>query len=129
MSGAWWFIIGLAVLPVVYGIAFCAVNAKDQFRHWYTRPYPLEGEALEKRRTIITALVVELLDARHVRAFRLPFNRVFVIRSTPKQEYDFISRQWVVVGEDFDNTREVIGRALDELGYEAGGAMGERDST
>lgn len=117
------FFIGLAVLPVGFGLWWLATEVKDRFRYWYTKPVNLTGRTLVYRRSLIVGMTLELLDASHVRAVRLPFNRFFIIRSTPvdsrgvRREYDFISKGWVLVGGGFDEARAVIGKALDELGY------------
>lgn len=112
-----WFLMGLATLPIAAGAVLGGDWVAHRFRHWYTRPLRLEGKALAHRRSVIVGLTLELLDAHHVRAIRLPFNRAFVIRSNPKREYDFIAAEWVLIGDDYKNASEIIGRALDELGY------------
>lgn len=118
MSGWVWFCIGVLVTPVGIGAYAVWTVIGARFRDWYTRPRGLTGKSLAFRRSLITALTLELLDATHVRAIRLPFNRIIVIRSNPAREYDFIGKEWVVIGDDYNNAREVIGRALDALGYE-----------
>lgn len=120
MSGVLWFVIGLAVLPVGFGIWMALDGVVERFRYWYTRPIDLTGKPLAYRRSLIIGLTLELLDAHHVRGIRLPFNRVFVIRSNPGREYDFLAdggNNWVLIGDDFDNAKVLIGKALDELGY------------
>jgi hypothetical protein len=124
MSDVGWFLVGLMVLPVGFGCWWGLDEIATQFRYWYTRPVDLAGKQLAYRRSLITGLTLELLDATHVRAIRLPFNRIFLIRSNPGarwgrvcREYDFVSQDYVVVGNDFENARSAIGRALDELGH------------
>jgi len=117
MSPAAAFLLGIVTLPSAIGVVLGGDWMAHRFRRWYTRPLQLEGKTLAARRSLITGLTLELLDARHVRAIRLPFNRAFVIRSNPKREYDFVGEEWVMIGDDYKNARETIGKALDELGY------------
>ncbi|WP_457066864.1 hypothetical protein [Mycobacteroides abscessus] len=112
-----YYLIGIATLPIGLGVVMGGDWVAHRFRHWYTRPQQLEGKRLAVRRSLIFGMTLELLDARHVRAIRLPFNRAFIIRSNPKREYDFVGEQWVMIGDDYKNASEVIGKALDELGY------------
>lgn len=123
MNAIWWFLAGLAVLPVGFGAWWLGTELKDKLEYWYTRPVDLSGKTLAYRRSLVVGLSLELLDATHVRAIRLPFNRVFIIRSTPrdhrgvKREYDFVGKAWVLIGDDFQNAEQLMGKALDELGY------------
>lgn len=117
MNGLWWFLIGLTILPAIVGIGAGWSYLYGWFGEWYTKPVDLAGKRLAYRRSLITGTVIELLDATHVRAWSLPFNRALIIRSTPPRTYDFIGTDWVVIGDDYDNARSVIGKALDELGY------------
>lgn len=117
MSPAAAFLLGIVTLPIGTAIVMGGDWIAHRFRRWYTRPRQLEGKTLAARRSLITGLTLELLDARHVRAIRLPFNRAFVIRSNPKREYDFVGEEWVMIGDDYKNASEIIGKALDELGY------------
>ncbi|UHJ58605.1 hypothetical protein LT337_32680 (plasmid) [Mycolicibacterium fortuitum] len=117
MNELWWFLIGLTVLPALFGIGAGWSYLYGRFGEWYTRPVNLAGKTLAYRRSLITGTVIGLLDATHVRAWKLPLNRVLIIRSKAPREYDFIGKEWVVVGDDFSVTRTVIGKALDELGY------------
>lgn len=112
-----YYLIGIATLPIGLGVVMGGDWVAHRFRRWYTRPQQLEGKRLAVRRSLIFGMTLELLDARHVRAIRLPFNRAFIIRSNPKREYDFVGEQWVMIGDDYKNASEVIGKALDELGY------------
>ena len=120
MSAVWWFLAGLAVLPLILGAAWLAAEIRKWLRWWYTRPVDLKGKTLAYRRSLIVGLTLELLNARHAYGIRLPFNRIIVIRSNPRREYDFLANRgqnWVVIGGDFDNARSLIGDALDKLGY------------
>ncbi|SKX80493.1 Uncharacterised protein [Mycobacteroides abscessus subsp. bolletii] len=112
-----WYLIGILTLPIGTAIVMGGDWIAHRFRRWYTRPLQLEGKTLAARRALITGLTLELLDARHVRAIRLPFNRAFIIRSNPKREYDFVGEEWVMIGDDYKNTSEIVGKVLDELGY------------
>lgn len=112
------FFLGLMTLPVLAGIALLVMRTFNLAKNWYLRPIEMDRKTLAYRRSLIVGLTLEILDASHVRAVRLPFNRVFLIRSNPQREYDFISKDWVLIGGDFDNARSLIGKALDELGYE-----------
>lgn len=112
------FFLGNMILPALAGIAFLSMRGYNLVKHWYLRPTELDRKTLAYRRSLIVGLTLEILDASHVRAVRLPFNRVFLIRSNPKREYDFTGKDWVVIGSDFKNARTLIGKALDELGYE-----------
>lgn len=117
MSEAIWFVAGIAVLPAGAGVWWVVNTAVSKFRWCYTKPMDLTGKKLASRRSLIVGLTLELLDATHVRAIRLPFNRVFVIRSNPDREYDFVGKDWVLIGGDFENASGLIGKALDALGY------------
>ncbi|MFV8160637.1 hypothetical protein ACNQVK_00540 [Mycobacterium sp. 134] len=111
------FLSGVAVIPAALGLWWLAGTGSTRLRRWYTRPIDLAGKTLAYRRALIVGLTLELLDATHVRAIRLPFNRVFVIRSNPRKEYDFVGQKYVVIGGDFENAEQLIGKALDDLGY------------
>jgi hypothetical protein len=118
MPGFIWFVLGLAVLPVGFGAAVLGEKVLMVIRHAYTRPIKFTDKTLAWRRSLIVGLTLELLDATHVRAIRLPFNRVFIIRSNPRKQYDFVGQSWVAIGADFQNAEQLIGHALDQLGYE-----------
>lgn len=111
------FLSGVAVIPTALGLWWLASTGSTRLRRWYTRPVDLAGKTLAYRRALIVGLTLELLDATHVRAIRLPFNRVFVIRSNPRKEYDFVGQKYVAIGGDFENAEQLIGKALDDLGY------------
>lgn len=113
----WWFVAGLATLPAAAGIWATFNWTTRRFRDWYTRPIDLTGRPLAFRRSLITGVVIELLDSTHVRAIRLPFHRMLVIRSNPDREYDFVGQPYVLIGVDFENVRSLLGKAFDELGY------------
>lgn len=117
MTGLWWFLAGLAVLPVGFGMWWAGSELAAKLRWWYTRPVDLSSKTIAYRRSLVVGLSLEILDATHVWAVRLPFNRLFIIRSTPRTEYDFVGKQWVVIGGDFENTEQLMRKALDELGY------------
>lgn len=118
MNGVGWFVTGVVTLPALYGMVYAVSAFTRWFGGWFTQAKALTGKSLAYRRSLITGLTIELLDAAHVRAFRLPFNRIFVIRSTPPREYDFVGQDYVAIGADYDSTSVVIGKALDELGYQ-----------
>lgn len=112
-----WYLIGIATLPIAFRVMVGGEWLISRARWIYTRPLRLEGKRLAFRRSLIVGMTLELLDARHVRAIRLPFSRAFIIRTNPKREYDFVGEEWVVIGDDYKNASEIIGNALDELGY------------
>ncbi|SKT21958.1 hypothetical protein [Mycobacteroides abscessus] len=112
-----WYLIGIATLPAAVGVVLGGDWLAHRFRRWYTRPLRLEGKTLAARRSLITGLTLELLHARHVRAIRLPFNRAFIIRSNPRDEYDLVGTEWVAINREFIDASEIIGNALDEMGY------------
>jgi hypothetical protein len=120
VSDLWWFLIGLAVLPTGAGLFLLGDWLIVNTRKWYTKPRDLTDSSLRFRRSMITGVALELLDATHARVIRLPFSRVLVIRSNSKSNYveSFVRRQSTVVGGDYQNAFEVLGKALDELGYE-----------
>lgn len=120
MTGLWWFLAGLAVLPMGFGMWWAGSELTAKMRWWCTRPVDLSSKTIAYRRSLVVGLSLEILDATHVRAIRLPFNRLFIIRSTPRTEYDFVGKQWVVIGDDFENTEQLMGAALDALGYTEG---------
>lgn len=117
MNPLLWFLSGLVVLPILVGLAALWSNLYAHFDGWVTRRVDLRAKKLAFRRSLITGLTIELLDATHVRAIKLPFSRALIIRSNPPREYDFIGQEWVVIGDDYNSAREVIGKGLDELGY------------
>ncbi|WP_016891468.1 hypothetical protein [Mycobacteroides abscessus] len=112
-----WYLIGIATLPIAFAVMIGGEWLISRARWIYTRSLRLEGKRLAFRRSMIVGMTLELLDARHVRAIRLPFSRAFIIRTNPKREYDFVGEEWVVIGDDYKNASEIIGNALDELGY------------
>jgi len=118
MNALLWFLAGLVVLPIGAGIWAVWAYLYGRVGVWFTRPVDMDAKTIAWRRSLIVGLTLELLDATHVRAVRLPFNRLFVIRSNPRMEYDFVSQEWVVIGGDFQNAEDLIGKALDQLGYE-----------
>lgn len=113
------FAVGIAALPALAACWWAFNQIEVRLRYWWTKPMLLHDHPNEMavRRSLITALALELLDARHVRGIRLPFNRLYIIRSNPKREYDFPSQKPVLIGGDYKNAREIFGRALDKLGY------------
>lgn len=117
MTAPVWFLAGAAIIPLGFAIFMVADTVTTRFRHWYTKRVDISAKTLAWRRSLIVGLTLELLDATHVRAIRLPFNRLFVIRSNPRMQYDFVGKSWVVIGDDYKNAHEVFGEALDKLGY------------
>lgn len=117
MTEVLWFLAGLALLPAGFGLVVAYQKLVANFRWWYSRPVDMSAKTLAFKRSLIVALTLEVLDASHVRAVRLPFNRLFVFRSNPHRQYDILGKEWVVIGSDFKNTEQLIGKALDELGY------------
>ncbi|MEW5810284.1 MAG: hypothetical protein AB1925_12605 [Actinomycetota bacterium] len=113
------FAAGIATLPLLAACWLGADWLQIRLRHWWTRPMLLHDHPNEMavRRSLITGLALELLDARHVRGIRLPFNRLYIIRSNPNREYDFPSGKPVLIGDDYKNARNLFGHVLDQLGY------------
>ena len=117
MNEILWVLVGLAIIPAGVGVIAAWNYVAGRLRWWYTKPYTLNGRTLHARRSLIVGMTLELLDASHVRAIRLPFNRVFIIRSNPQREYNIVGQDYVVIGADFQVAETVLGKALDELGY------------
>ena len=111
--------LGIITLPVLFAVWVAVQLGYTQIRGWITHPNPLGAKDLPKRQSLITFMTLELLDARYVRGVRIPFGRMVIIRSNPRREYDMVTpRNSVLVGDDYDNTRHLVGKMLSELGYE-----------
>lgn len=112
------FLAGLVVIPIGVAVVAGVYRVGGVVRWAVTKPVDLAGATLRRRRSAIVMMTLEMLDARHVRAIRVPFGRLFIIRTNPLREYDFCANNYVPIGDDYGNAESLIGRALDELGYE-----------
>ncbi|KXO90944.1 Uncharacterised protein (plasmid) [Tsukamurella tyrosinosolvens] len=120
-NAAAWFVIGALTLPSAF-LLFAGVQwLWGALGRAWIAPRELSGKSLQVRRSVVVMAALELLDARHVRIVRLPFNRIVILRSNPRRQYDWDSDGLILIGDAYEHADEVFERAintaLDQLGY------------
>ncbi|GGF38935.1 hypothetical protein [Williamsia phyllosphaerae] len=111
------FVAGVATPFALYGLGLLAWSAYDYLTAKWTASRDFTTASASARRFLIINMVEELMQASHARAFRFPGNRVFLIRSTPRHEFDPVANGYILITGKYDKTSRLMNGVFDEIGF------------